>query len=81
MSGQRNSAGKCVLKVDNPLKSTNSRYGWGKDFLNLDFTGNGAIFKEIVIGTLSDTHGWGSCNMPGFKACHEPSWIIGYTLP
>lgn len=81
MSGKRDSAGRCVLSVDNPLKSIDSRYGWGKDFLNFDFTGNKAIYKEIVIGTLSNTHGWGSCNMTGFKACHEPSWVIGYTLP
>lgn len=81
MSGVRDSVGKCVVRVDNPLKSIDSRFGWGKDFLSFDFTGNGAIFKEIVIGTLSNTHGWGSCNMPGFKACKEPSWTIGYTLP
>jgi hypothetical protein len=69
------------MRVDNPLKSIDSRFGWGKDFLNFDFTGNKSIYKEIVIGTLSNTHGWGSCNTPGFKACHEPSWTIGYTLP
>lgn len=81
MSGVRNPQGNCVMRVDNPLKSIDSRFGWGKDFLNFDFTGNKSIYKEIVIGTLSNTHGWGSCNMAGFKACHEPSWTIGYTLP
>lgn len=81
MSGVRNSQGKCVMRVDNPLKSIDSRFAWGKDFLSFNFTGNGAIYKEIVIGTLSNTHGWGSCSMPGFKACREPSWTIAYTLP
>ncbi|HAA31454.1 MAG TPA: hypothetical protein DCE56_31770 [Cyanobacteria bacterium UBA8553] len=80
MSGKRDAQGRCVLSTDNPLKTTDSRFGWGKEFLNFDFSSN-TIFKELVIGVLSNTHGWGSCTVPsGFKACHEPSWAIAYTL-
>ncbi len=81
MSGVLNYQGNCVLSVDNPYKSIDSSFAWGKQYLNLRFTGSEAIYKEIVIGTLSNTHGWGSCNMSGFKACKEPSWVIAYTLP
>jgi hypothetical protein len=37
MSGTRNSAGKCVQKVDNPLKTIDSRFGWGQDGERSDF--------------------------------------------
>jgi hypothetical protein len=39
MSGMRNNAGKCVHKVDNPLKNIDSRFGWGQEALNLNFKG------------------------------------------
>ncbi|GAB4176072.1 MAG: hypothetical protein Fur006_06880 [Coleofasciculaceae cyanobacterium] len=81
-SGKRDSRGRCVPVVDNRLKTIDPRYGWGKDVLTLDFRSNTTI-KEVVIGALSNTHGWGSCTVPSgaFPACFEPSWIIAYTHP
>jgi hypothetical protein len=69
------------VSTDNDLKSIDARYGWGQDVLSLDFTG-GTFFTELVVAAQSNTHGWGSCTVaPGtFKACREPSYIIGYTL-
>jgi hypothetical protein len=85
MSGVRNDAGKCVHKVDNPLKSIDSRFGWGQEALNLNFKSlpSWVEAQEVVVGALANTHGWGSCPVPSgkFPACHEPAWIIGYTLP
>jgi hypothetical protein len=82
-SGQRDSNGKCVLKVDNPYKAIdNGRFSWGQDFLQLDLT-QSTYIKELVIGVQSNTHGWGTCSVSpnAFKACKEPAWSIAYTLP
>jgi hypothetical protein len=81
MSGTRTSAGRCVLTPNNPLRSIDDRYGWGETFKSFDLRGQ-TFITELVVGALSNTHGWGSCTVPrGFLACHEPSYIIGYTLP
>jgi hypothetical protein len=80
MSGVRNGSGKCTPKVDNPLKPIDSRFGWGKEAINLNFKNLPSYIEvdEVVVGALANTHGWGSC---GAFACFEPAWIIGYTLP
>jgi hypothetical protein len=83
MSGVRDGAGRCVLSVTNPLSMIDSRFGWGSQYLHFDLRSSDFI-KELVVGVLSDTHGWGSCTLPlgqTFPACHEPSWAIAYTLP
>ena len=83
MSGVRNAAGQCVLSTMNPLSSIDPRFGWGSGALHLDLRGRPYI-KQLVLGVLSSTHGWGSCALPPgqtFRACHEPSWAIAYTLP
>jgi hypothetical protein len=81
MSGIRNPAGKCVLTPDNPLRTIDPRFGWGETFKSFDLRGP-TFITDLVVGALSNTHGWGSCTVPsGFRACHEPSYIIGYTLP
>jgi hypothetical protein len=82
MSGIRNAQGQCVFRTDTPLASIDPRYGWGLPSLGFDFRGT-SFFRDLVVGALSNTHGWGSCTVPTgtFKACHEPSYIIGYTLP
>lgn len=80
MSGARNAQGKCVFSPDNPLAGLDPRFGWGDRFKSFDFR-NVTYFKELVVGALSNTHGWGSCRNDSFPACHEPSYIIGYTLP
>ena len=64
------------MTFDTPLKSIDARFGWGSGVLSFDFTG-GTIYTELVVGVLSNTHGWGSC---GAFACTEPSYVIGYTL-
>jgi hypothetical protein len=82
MSGVR-TAGQCVLTTMNPLSSIDSRFGWGKPALHLDLRWRPYI-KQLVLGVLSNTHGWGSCTPPPgqtFLACHEPSWAIAYTVP
>ncbi len=88
MSGTRNANDRCVFDTNNSLASIDPRYGWGQTFLRFDFRQSQSFFiifrkryKELVVGALSNTHGWGSCSAPGFKACFEPSYIIGYTLP
>jgi hypothetical protein len=85
MSGVRNSSGQCQPKVDNPLKNIDPRFGWGQEAINLNFKNLPAYIEpqEVVVGALANTHGWGSCTVPSgtFKACKEPAWIIGYTLP
>jgi len=95
MSGQRNSAnGQCVFSTDNTLSSTDPRFGWGQPTKSFDFPKPMMFgiwtscvycytYTELVVGALSNTHGWGSCSVPPntFKACFEPSYIIGYTLP
>ena len=55
---------------------------WGTTFKELDWR-NTSFYTELVVGALSNTHGWGTCPVPGgqFPACHEPSYVIGYTLP
>ena len=80
-SGKRNASGQCIVSTDNDLKSIDARYGWGQDVLSFDFTG-GTFFTELVVAAQSNTHGWGSCAVASgtFKACREPSYIIGYTL-
>jgi hypothetical protein len=84
MSGVRNNLGKCVHKVDNPLKTIDSRFGWGQEAINLNFKTYPSFIEvqEVVVGTLANTHGWGSCPVPigQFPACHEPAWTIAYTV-
>jgi hypothetical protein len=80
MSGVRDSKGQCDHRTDNPLGDIDSRFGWGDDFETFDLRSS-TVIDEIVIGVLSNTHGWGTCRGGGFPACHEPSYIIGYTLP
>jgi hypothetical protein len=82
MSGVRNPAGKCVLTPNNPLRTIDPRFGWGQTFKSFDLRGM-TFVTDLVVGALSNTHGWGSCSVPpgSFRACHEPSYIIGYTLP
>lgn len=82
MSGERNAQNKCVQKTDTDLASIDPRFGWGTTFKEFDLR-NSTFYKEIVVGALSNTHGWGTCSVPAnaFPACHEPSYIIGYTLP
>ena len=83
MSGVRNAAGQCVQKTMNSNSSFDPQLGWGNSALHLDLRGTPDI-KQLVIGVLSQTHGWGSCTLPpgeSFLACHEPSWAIAYTLP
>lgn len=82
MSGTRNSAGNCVFRTDTPLARIDPRYGWGETFRAFDLRGAGYV-TDLVVGALSNTHGWGSCTVPSgtFRACYEPSYIIGYTLP
>jgi hypothetical protein len=83
MSGVRNAAGQCVLKTMNPLSALDPVFGWGNSALHLDLRGTPYI-TQLVLGVLSNTHGWGSCTPPPpltFPACHEPSWAIAYTLP
>ncbi len=82
MSGVRNASGQCKQKTDGPLASIDSRFGWGATFKEIDLRGT-TFYKELVVGALSNTHGWGTCSVPSgsFPACHEPSYIIGYTLP
>lgn len=82
MSGVRNSAGACVHPTDNPLSGIDERFGWGDDYEFFDLRSITYI-DELVVGALSNTHGWGTCLVPAgrFPACQEPSYIIGYTLP
>jgi hypothetical protein len=82
MSGARNSAGECVHRTDNPLGEIDERFGWGDDFEFFDLR-SVPFITELVVGALSNTHGWGTCIVPpgSFTACREPSYIIGYTLP
>jgi hypothetical protein len=84
MSGVREGE-RCVFKTDGPLTEIDPRYGWGSEVFQLNcLAGNCGIFSELVLGALSNTHGWGSCTVlpPGsFRACTEPSYLIGYTLP
>jgi hypothetical protein len=82
MSGIRNAQGQCVFRTDTPFASIDPRFGWGLTALSFDFRGT-TYFRDLVVGALSNTHGWGSCTVPSgtFKACHEPSYIVGYTLP
>lgn len=82
MSGVRNSVGRCVLATENPLVAIHSSFGWGTTFKSYDFRSH-TFITDLVVGALSNTHGWGSCTVPPgtFVACHEPSYIIGYTLP
>lgn len=82
MSGERNAQGKCVQKTSTSLASIDSRFGWGTTFKEIDLRSNPWV-KELVVGALSNTHGWGTCAVPAgqFPACREPSYVIGYTLP
>jgi hypothetical protein len=84
MSGTRATpSASCVLKVDNDLVSIDSRFGWGHSAEHLDYR-NTTIYTDVVVGAEANTHGWGTCTPPAgqtFKACHEPAYIIGYTLP
>lgn len=82
MSGVRNAQNKCVFKTDGPLAGIDPRFGWGATFKELDWR-NTTFYTELVVGALSNTHGWGTCAVPSgqFPACKEPSYVIGYTLP
>jgi hypothetical protein len=82
MSGMRDSSGRCVFRTNNPLAAIDPRYGWGSEALHLT-PASTAYITDVVLGVLSNTHGWGTCSVaPGqFKACHEPSWAIAFTLP
>jgi len=82
MSGVRNAKGECEHRTDTSLADIDARFGWGREFESFDFRLYPFV-KELVVGALSNTHGWGTCKVPrgGFPACHEPSYIIGYTLP
>ena len=83
LSGVRNAAGQCVLRTMNPLSSFSPAFGWGNSALHVDLRGTSSI-TQLVLGVVSYTHGWGSCTLPpgeNFRACHEPSWAIAYTLP
>lgn len=89
MSGVRQPGGPCVYPVkadgtfDTAANPFLARIGgvWGRQFLILDFTNN-STYTELVVGALSNTHGWGSCDAHGqFPACHEPSYIMLYTWP
>jgi len=77
MSGARDASGSCVFSTKNNLTTIDPRFGWGHEFLIFDFTG-GTMYTELVVGALSNTHGWGSC---GAFACHEPSYVMLYTWP
>ncbi len=81
MSGVRVN-GQCKVQVNNPLKQIDARFGWGQDQVVLDFR-NSAFYSEIIVGALSNTHGWGSCTVPAntFKACNEKTYFVVYTLP
>jgi len=82
-SGERNaSTGKCVQKNDTSLADFDPRFGWGVTFREFDLRST-TVYKDVVVGALSNTHGWGTCPVPSgsFPACKEPSYIIGYTLP
>jgi hypothetical protein len=90
MSGKRNASDKCVFDTNNQMASIDSRFGWGQMFQALDFRQPQDFlflfrrrYRELIVGALSNTHGWGSCKVPvnSFLACFEPSYIIGYTLP
>ena len=92
MSGVRATpSSPCVLTVNNPLASVDSRFGWGASLLNWDsrnhiprppgFTSpfwRAIDISELVLGVQANTHGWGSC---GTFACHMPAYAIAYTLP
>jgi hypothetical protein len=55
----------------------------GKELVEVNCANTSAcIWKEVVVGAASNTHGWGSCTPPAgeFKACIEPSYLIAYTL-
>ncbi|MEZ4259547.1 MAG: hypothetical protein R3B36_10805 [Polyangiaceae bacterium] len=82
MSGERNAQGVCKQKTDTSLASIDSRFGWGTTFKEVDLRSN-TFITELVVGALSNTHGWGTCAVPAgqFPACKEPSYVIGYTLP
>ncbi|MET0342727.1 MAG: hypothetical protein ABW252_17100 [Polyangiales bacterium] len=83
MSGVRES-GRCVFKTNGPLAQVDARFGWGSDFFLLDCRQNKCgIYTDMVLGALSNTHGWGSCTVPrgSFAACKEPSYLISYTTP
>lgn len=81
MSGVRNAEGRCVFTPDNPLRTIDPAFGWGQTQKSFDLR-RMPFIKDLVVGVLSNTHGWGSCRPSGgFVACHEPSRIRGYTLP
>jgi hypothetical protein len=88
MSGNRNANNQCVLVTNSPTASLDLRFGWGQMFLTFDFRepqNLGWLFirryTNLVVGALSNTHGWGSCKVSPntFQACFEPSYIWIYT--
>jgi hypothetical protein len=82
MSGMRDARERCVHRTDTDHAAIDPRFGWGDEFESIDLRFHPFV-RELVIGVLSNTHGWGTCSVPRgvFPACHEPSYIIGYTLP
>lgn len=83
MSGVREGE-RCVFTTSGPLAEVDSRFGWGSTFFQFSCLANNCgILRDLVLGVLSNTHGWGSCTVPpgSFPACTEPSYLIGYTLP
>ena len=92
MSGVRASpSSPCVLTVNDPLSSLDSRFAWGASFLNWDTRGQIPLppafsstfwratdLSELVLGVQANTHGWGPC---GSFACHMPAYSIAFTLP
>jgi hypothetical protein len=79
--------GRCELKVDNPLKNIDKRFGWGSDYFEIDLKGWWNSFfnpiEEIIAGALINTHGWGSCTespIGSFKVCSEPVRMNAWTL-
>jgi hypothetical protein len=74
--GQRTESGECVVSTTNDPDFA-VQFGWGTESIVLDFSNPTLFtFTELVVGVLSNTHGWGSCQDPdGFVACTEPSWV------
>lgn len=80
MSGVRQSdTGRCIFLVDNPLKSIDARYGWGKEVVEANFT-NVPQRIDLAVGGYANTHGWGNCVTAGFKACNERLYMLTYSF-
>jgi hypothetical protein len=74
--GQRDSANRCVFKVDNGLARVDPRFGWGQEYAILDLRGRSDV-TDVVVGVLANTHGWGTCELPtptSFLGCRQAAW-------